>query len=298
MSAIVSRELTRRYRGVTALDRVTTQVPDGSIVGLLGANGAGKSTWFRLVAGYERPTSGAVEVFDASPYERDAVLRRICLVRGDQAYPSHYRVADALAVARHLHPGWDDVLAGRLLDEFALPARRKIKKLSLGMRSAVGIIIGLAARAPLTLFDEPYVGLDARSRRRFYDLLLEDYAAHQRTVVLSTHLIDEVADLLERVIVIEAGRIVHDADVESLRQRALTVTGPGPAVERFIDGRNVLHREHLGGTARVAVEVDDDGAAEAARAGGLRTAPVSLQDLVIWSGRPLSPSETSEEVTS
>jgi energy-coupling factor transporter ATP-binding protein EcfA2 len=96
------------------------------------------------------------------------------------------------------------------MDDFALPGNRAVKKLSRGMASAVGIVIGLAAHAEITLFDEPYLGLDAVARQIFYDRLLADYAEHPRTVLLSTHLIDEVANLLEHVVVIDRGRIVAD----------------------------------------------------------------------------------------
>ena len=109
--------------------------------------------------------------------------------------------------------------------DFDLPSRRPIKKLSRGMTSAVGIVIGLASRAPLTLFDEPYLGLDAVARHQFYDRLLADYAEHPRTIVLSTHLIEEISDLLEHVLLLDRGRVLLDADAETLRATALTVTG-------------------------------------------------------------------------
>ena len=109
------------------------------------------------------------------------------------------------------------------------------------MNSAVGIVIGLAARAEITLFDEPYLGLDAVARQIFYDRLLADYAEHPRTVLLSTHLIDEVANLLEHVIVIDQGRITVDAPAEDLRGRAVTVSGRAAAVDEFTASRDVLN---------------------------------------------------------
>jgi ABC-type glutathione transport system ATPase component len=127
-----------------------------------------------------------------------------------------------------VYPEWDADLAASLLADFDLPAKRSVKKLSRGMTSAVGIVLGLASRAPLTLFDEPYLGLDAVARQLFYDRLIADYAEHPRTVVLSTHLIEEIAGLLERVLLIDRGRVLLDADAESLRDSAVTVT-PGRA---------------------------------------------------------------------
>ena len=154
-----------------------------------------------------------------------------------------------------LFPGWDAGLARSLMADFDLPAKRPMKKLSRGMNSAVGIIIGLASRAPVTLFDEPYLGLDAVARQLFYDRLLADYAEHPRTIVLSTHLIEEIAGLLEHVLLIDHGRVLLDADAEWLRGSALTVTGPGAAVQAFARQHELLHTESLGGHSRAVVRL-------------------------------------------
>ena len=150
------------------------------------------------------------------------------------------------------------------------------------MTSAVGIVIGLAARAPLTFFDEPYLGLDAVARDLFYRRLLADYAEHPRTVVLSTHLIDEVADLIEHVVLIDRGRVVLDEDADELRSRAVVVSGPVRTVEAFTSGFEVLHSETLANFARttVATDLDDAERAHAADA-GLDLSPVSLQQLIV-----------------
>ena len=158
-----------------------------------------------------------------------------------------------------------------------------MKKLSRGQLSAVGVIVGLASRAPLTFFDEPYLGLDAVARQIFYDRLLADYAEHPRTVVLSTHLIDEVGDLLEHVLVIDEGRILIDRDADELRGSATTVVGSRAAVDAFVAGRDVLHRDGVGGLASVTVAGLDDADRRAATAAGLELAPVSLQQLVVRS---------------
>ena len=156
-------------------------------------------------------------------------------VREDQTYPD-FKVRHALRVASWFYPNWSAELADALLADFGLPAGRAVKKLSRGMRSALGIVIGLAARADVTLFDEPYAGLDAVARQIFYDRLLADYAEHPRTILLSTHLIDEAAGLLERVVVIDRGRIVLTADADDLRGVATAVSGPVLAVDEFTAG--------------------------------------------------------------
>ena len=144
------------------------------------------------------------------------------------------------------------------------------------------MIVGLASRAPLTFFDEPYLGLDAVARQIFYDRLLSDYAEHPRTIILSTHLIDEVSNLLEHVLVIDHGRIIIDEEAETLRGSATTVAGTRAAVERFVDGREVLHTESIGGLASVTVtgQLSACERADAADA-GLELVPVSLQQLIV-----------------
>jgi ABC-2 type transport system ATP-binding protein len=273
--------LTRRYRGHVALNDVTVDIEGPSITGLLGRNGVGKTTLMRVIAAQEFATAGRVRVLGDSPVENDAILRRMVFVREDQAFPD-LRVRQVLQVASWFYPNWSAELAEALLADFGLPLNRKLKKLSRGMRSAVGIIIGLAARAEVTLFDEPYAGLDAVARQVFYDRLLADYAEHPRTVLLSTHLIDEAADLLERVVVMDHGRVVLDAAADDIRGSAATVSGPTAAVSEFTAGRVIWDRRMIAGqeSAVVAGAMDDR---DWARARELRLSltPLSLQQLVV-----------------
>jgi ABC-2 type transport system ATP-binding protein len=282
MTAVATvHDVTMRFREHTALDGVSTSVEKDAITGLLGRNGAGKTTLMQLLTGHRVPTSGRIEVFGARPYENDAVLGRICFIKEGQRYPDHFRVRDALDAAAMLFPAWDAELARSLMRDFDLPTARPIKKLSRGMTSAVGIIIGLASRAEVTLFDEPYLGLDAVARQLFYDRLLADYAEHPRTVVLSTHLIEEIASLLERVLLIDRGRVLLDTDAESLRGSALTVTGPQYKVAAFAGRHDLLHTESLGGHSRAVVRLLGGADGQDARAAGLSWGATNLQQLVV-----------------
>jgi len=278
---ISAAALGRRYRGQVALDNVWLTAEPGTVTGLLGRNGAGKTTLLRIAAGLEFPTSGAIRVFGEAPVENDAVLRRMVFVREEQSYPD-IRVSHAIRAASWFYPNWSQDLAQQLLADFDLPPQRRIRKLSRGMRSAVGIVIGLAARAELTLFDEPYAGLDAVARQLFYDRLLAEITERPRTVVLSTHLVDEVADLLEHVVMLDRGRVVLDAPADDVRGTAMTVSGPATAVEEFVAGRAVCHRQRLGSRASVTVAGPLDVAAQArARALHLSLEPLSLQQLLV-----------------
>lgn len=282
MTTIVeARGLTKRYRGVTAVDGVDFEIARDSITGLLGRNGAGKTTLMHLLTGQEFATSGSISIAGGNPVENAGVLQHTCFIKESQRYPDDFKPKHVFSAAPGFFPHWDANFARELADEFRLPIDRRIKKLSRGQLSSVGIIVGLASRAPITIFDEPYLGLDAIARQAFYDRLLADYAEHPRTIILSTHLIDEVGALLENALVIDSGRIIIDSPVDALRSHAATIAGPADAVERAITELEVLHRERLGGFVSATVAGTSEKLLAEARAAGLEVGPVSLQQLII-----------------
>ena len=282
MTAVIEvTGLTKRFGAFTAVDNVSFSIEEHGIYGLLGRNGAGKTTIMQLLTGQDFATSGDIRVFGESPVENASVLERVSFIKESQKYPEDFQVRHVFRSAPWFFANWDAEFAARLIEDFRLPLKRRIKKLSRGQLSAVGVVVGLASRAPLTFFDEPYLGLDAVARQLFYDRLLEDYAEHPRTVVLSTHLIDEVSNLLEHVIVIDEGRIIIDSPSDQLRGSVTNVVGPAAAVNAFTATREVLHRDGIGGLASVTIAALTAEEASAARTAGLELSPVSLQQLVI-----------------
>ena len=274
--------LTKRYRETLAVDDVSFRIEENTIYGLLGRNGAGKTTVMSILTAQNFATSGDIRIFGEHPYENARVLRRMCFVRESQKYPDDALPKHAFRTARLFFPNWSQELADQLIDEFQLPMKKRIKKLSRGQLSAVGVIIGLASRAEITFFDEPYLGLDAVARQIFYDRLLEDYTERPRTVILSSHLIDEVANLIEKVLVIDRGRIVMDEDTDAVRNRAATIVGDAAAVDAFVDGREVIHRESLGRVTAVTVlGALSSSDRERLASANLDVAPVSLQQLIV-----------------
>ncbi|HTN55345.1 MAG TPA: ABC transporter ATP-binding protein [Microbacterium sp.] len=283
MTAVIEvRNLTKRYKDKLALDDVSLSIERNAIYGLLGRNGAGKTTLMSILTAQNFASSGEALVYGEHPYENTKVLSRICFVRESQRYPDDATPTHAFKAARLFFDNWDQAFAERLVADFQLPVRTRIKKLSRGQLSAVGVIIGLASRAEITFFDEPYLGLDAVARQTFYDRLLEDYTEHPRTIILSSHLIDEVANLIEKVIVIDAGRVLLDEDTDAVRGRASTVVGDAAKIEAWAAGREILHRESLGRVASVTVLGHLSDADRAAlSAADLDLAPVSLQQLIV-----------------
>jgi len=273
--------LTKRFGAVEAVTDATFAVAEHGICGLLGRNGSGKTTLMHLLTGQEFASAGDAMLFGQSPVENAAVLGRTCFIKETQIYPESFRVKHVLRAASWVYPHWDAALADELVAEFDVPLGRRMKRLSRGQRSAVGVVVGIASRAELTIFDEPYAGLDAVARHVFYDRLLQDYGVHPRTILMSTHLIDEVADLLDHVLVIDDGRLVIDADADELRGSATTLAGRHSAVQAFAEGREVLTWDSLGGLATVTLTGLSDAEKSAAHAEGLDVVPVSLQQLIV-----------------
>ncbi len=283
MTTVVEvKNLTKRYRTTTAVENVSFSLERDTIYGLLGRNGAGKTTVMSILTAQNFATSGDVRIFGEEPYENARVLSRMCFVRESQRYPDGWRARNALKAASLIFPNWNEEVAQRLIKEFQLPLNRDIKKVSRGQLSAIGVIIGIASRAEITFFDEPYLGLDAVARQIFYDRLLEDYAEHPRTIILSSHLIDEVSNLIERVLVIDGGKIIMDESTDDARDRATAIVGESAAVETFAAGREVLHRESLGHVTSLTVlgHITSSERAQLTTA-GIELAPVSLQQLIV-----------------
>lgn len=283
MSQIIELNgITKAFGNFRAVKNMSLSLEENKIYGLLGRNGAGKTTLMHLLTAQQFPTAGSVAVFGEDPYENSRVLSNVCFIKESQRYPDNYHVTDVMKLAPALFKYWDDLYANKLLKQFRVPLKRRMKQLSRGQLSAVGIVVGLASRAKLTIFDEPYLGLDAVSRGIFYDRLLEDYAQHPRTIILSTHLIDEVSKLLEHVILIDEGKLLLNETAETLRGSAFTIVGPKAQLKTFASGKEIIHQQEVGSfmscTIQGVLSVQEK---QEAMEIGLDVSPVSLQQLMV-----------------
>ncbi|WP_020390085.1 ATP-binding cassette domain-containing protein [Kribbella catacumbae] len=277
-----TENLSVRFGGVPALDGLDLRLAPDKIHGLLGRNGSGKSTLAAVLAGFRRPDDGRVLIDGMVPFENAVVTSRVCLIRESGDLVDSAPVKHVLGLASGLRPYWNDDLAGELLDKFEVPTKKRVQKLSRGKKSALGVVLGIASRAPLTIFDESYLGMDVPSRNLFYDALLADYTEVPRTIVLSTHLVSEVSALLEEVVILDNGRLVTQSPVDSLRGRGASIVGPAAAVDELTADLAVLAEQRLGGTKSTTVLGDLDGALLAkARSAGLEIGPVGLQELFV-----------------
>ncbi|MBB4904160.1 ATP-binding cassette domain-containing protein [Actinophytocola algeriensis] len=283
MTDIEVTGLGKRFDTVDALTDVSFSLSGNKICGLLGRNGAGKTTLLSIVAGFERQTGGTVLVDGEPVWENPVATGKVCLVRGvGDATAASVSVRELLDYAARLRPGWDARYAGELLEKFEVAPEKQAKSLSHGKRCALGVTIGLASRAPVTIFDESYLGLDAPSRYAFYDALLADVLAHPRLVIISTHLIEEVATLFEDVLILDRGKLMLHEDADTMRAAGAAVTGDAALVDSFTLGLEVLGERMLGRTksAMVYGPLDEKRRARA-REAGLDLDPIALQDLFV-----------------
>lgn len=283
MSPVLSIDnLTVRYGDTIAVDGLTLTLEGHGIHGLLGRNGSGKSSLLAVLAGLRKASSGSVSLDGEPVFENENATTQICLIResGDTVEDSE-TLDTALRYAGEMRPYWDQDYAERLLATFKLDPKARVGGLSRGQRSALGCVLGLAARAPVTLFDEVYLGLDAPSRYAFYDALLTDYMDHPRLIVLSTHLIEEVAKLFSDIVIIHEGRVLLREDAETVQARGASLIGPEDAIARATEGMTVLATKSLGPTRSVAVYGQTEDLKRRAGAEGLELGALPLQDLFV-----------------
>ncbi|GAA0137717.1 ABC transporter ATP-binding protein [Paenibacillus sp. YSY-4.3] len=260
MSIVLSCDkLNKKYGRTYALRDLDMQLEKNVIYGLLGRNGAGKTTLLNIIAGGILANDGTIEI-RGRKLGKGEFPEDFCFVREKNKHFGGARVIKALQLAANFHPHWDWTFAHKLLQTFQLDPNKKIKQLSRGTESLVGIIIGLASRAALTLFDEPVLGLDVLMREKFYKELLEDYANYPRTILLSTHLIDEIAPVAERVYIMDQGSLLLHDEINRLRMAAYLIRGNSDAVTSFTEGKRVLHTESYGhGKLAAIFEMLSDG---------------------------------------
>ena len=213
-------DLSRSFGNKTALDRVSFHASQGRVHGLVGANGAGKTTLLKHLLGLLRATTGSVRVFGLDPV-RDpvGVLGRIGYLSEERELPEWMRVDELMRYTQAFHPTWDASYARELLDTFALDPSKKVKELSKGMRAQAGLVVAVAHRPDLLILDEPSSGLDAVVRRDILDAVVRAVADDGRTVIFSSHLLDEVERMSDHVTMMHDGRVTLNGELDDVRRR-------------------------------------------------------------------------------
>lgn len=275
--------LTKAYGKKIVLQGLNLTLEPGKIYGLIGRNGAGKTTMLSIMSNQNPLTAGAVTLDGETVWENRKAIDRICFSRELNISPesglARYSVKNYLKTAATFLPHWDQEMADRLTAFFGLDTKAKLSKLSKGMLSMVTIIVALASKAEYTFLDEPVAGLDVVAREQFYKLLLQEFSETGRTFVISTHIIEEAADVMEEVIMLDSGRILLKENTQDLLDRACYVSGLNEEVDNATAGFECHHAERMGRSKGVTVLLREGEAIDTKY--DVTVQPLSLQKIFV-----------------
>lgn len=284
MKVIESKGITKNYFRKQVLKELTFSIEENKITGLIGRNGAGKTTLLKIIAGFIRESSGKMDVFSETPFNSLNVSVNSIFVDDQMSFPPALQLGELLNEAARFYPNWNDELAQKLFNYFSFDAKGYHNRLSKGKTSTFNMIIGLASRCPLTIFDEPTTGMDEAVRKDFYRALLKDYIDYPRTIILSSHHLDEIEDLLEDVLLLHNGKKLLHKPISDLKEWAIGVKGASEDVLDFTQEREVLYKNSVGMNTQYVVVKNDfsEEALSKAHHSGLEITPVRSSDLFVY----------------
>lgn len=243
--------ISKSYNNQYALHDINETIKENTIVGLVGANGAGKTTLMKIIAGHLFSSDGEVTLDKTySDYSN------ICLLSDNETLLENYSLKEILGFLPEYYPNFDKKLAIQLADLLNINIKKSFSKLSKGQKGKFNIVIALSSRAYITLLDETYISLDAPSRHQFFDLLLEDYRIFPRTIIISTHYIDEVNRLFDDIMVLDKGKVIVHEEKDLLEEKCMTIMGPTEMGDQILSEYNIIHKEMIG--KRTLYSVYDD----------------------------------------
>jgi ABC-2 type transport system ATP-binding protein len=245
VNVIECEGLVKKYGSMNALDHISFSIKENSITGLIGRNGAGKTTLLKLLVGFQRETEGTIKVFDRRPFNNLEVSMNSIFVDDMMSYTYTLNLKEILNEAQAFYPNWDVDLAERMLAYFNFDPKFIHQNLSKGKRSTFNMIVGLAAKCPLTIFDEPTTGMDAAVRKDFYRALLKDYLLNPRTIIISSHHLDEMEDILEDILLLNEGKKVLQIPVDELKEYAVTLSGKTAVVMQYLQDKEVIYKRNV-----------------------------------------------------
>ncbi len=275
-----TKKLYKSYGSIHALKDINLGFTEKKIYGLFGRNGAGKTTLLNILSSRNYADQGKVTFFGKDIYRNSEIISENCCYMPEKNYfPGRFKVKDLLSQGKMSFPNYSEPYAKKLCQNFKLGTDRKYNQLSNGHQSIFRIIFGMASQAPVTIFDEPILGLDALARDMFYSELIAEFSRHPRLFIISTHLIEESADLFNEVIIMKNGKVIKQAAVDDLLLNVFYVSGKSNQVEQFINKRIILSCQTVNGLKTAVIEGD---LSNEKRLPGLRFSPLSIQKLFIY----------------
>lgn len=256
MNEIQIKNITKKYNDLTALDNVSFSFEFGKIYGLLGRNGAGKSTLINIIANRIFADTGTILIDDIPAKENMQVHEKIFCMSEADLYDKDLKIKEHFKWIDRFYDCFDLNKALTIAEKFELDINKKFRSLSKGYQSIFKLTAALSLNVPYVIFDEPVLGLDANHRELFYDLLLQDYENNERTIIVATHLIEEVANIIEEVVLIDHGQIILQDTVENLLETGYSVSGIAQEVDRYCSGKIVIGYDELGGM-KIAYVLDE-----------------------------------------
>ena len=268
------KKVTKQYGQAAVLKNITLSIDEPGIYCLLGRNGAGKTTLLKSIAGYQNITDGTIQV-DGRLITTSTLDTGVSYIEN---FAKHFNlpVRKLIQIASEVNSDYDYDFASEMMERFELDGKKKFKQLSLGMKTMVSTIICLASNKEVVLLDEPVLGFDAIMRVEFYDMLAESFRKHPRIIIVSTHIIEEIAKTIQKLIIIDKGRIRFFDSLQSVEEKAFSISGLQNDVEAAVRGRNVIGQDTVGGLATCYIF---DTPPE--QTGSLEIHPLSLQDFFI-----------------
>jgi len=231
--AIKVKNLCKSFNDTVILDDISIDFYENKIYGLLGKNGVGKTTLLNIITKQLISKSGTVEIFGQDINKNDDVLDKLCIVREREFPENDILIKELFNIYSYFYKDYDKKLQEKLCDYFEIDSKKLYRKLSRGMKSLVLNIIGICSNASITIFDEPTIGLDADNRNEFYKILLDSYIKNPRTIILSTHLINEVENLIENVVIIHKGKVIVDDSIDNISQKSFYISGDKSDLEKL-----------------------------------------------------------------
>lgn len=283
---IRTKNLRKKYRNKTAINGLNLELHRNQIIGLIGANGSGKTTFFKMCVGLEAITGGSIEILGGDAWKDIGIRSEVIYSMHDLPVGDHEKLKNVIRYYAIAYPHFDKEFAEKMVDLFGLPVKKAYKSLSQGMKSLFHFICAMATRCQVTLLDEPFIGIDIEKRKMAYEILLRDFMEHPRTFVISSHNLTELDRVLSEIVLIHHGELIFYEEMDTVREMLCRVTGSKEEIEHFAEKLpldSVVQMDHGElGSALILRNSPEENLADIALEAGLEVEAVTPEDVCVY----------------